>query len=78
MTRLIGGTVTPDTLRQAHFGGRPGHPVVIGRAHWAPLRATLAGDTGARPYLLAHHVLAVPCDDLGTGVDIDVPPPVAE
>lgn len=60
-----------QTLRQAHFGGRPGHPVVIGRDHWAPLRESLAGDTGARPYLVAHEVTAVACDDLGTGVDVD-------
>ena len=70
--RLIDG-VTPQTLRQAHFAGRPGHPVVIGREHWAPLRASLAGDTGARPYLVAHRVTAVPCDDLGTGRDVDEP-----
>lgn len=70
--RLIDGA-TSHTLRQAHFAGRPGHPVVIGCAHWAPLRASLAGDTGARPYLVAHQVTAVPCDDLGTGRDVDEP-----
>jgi molybdenum cofactor cytidylyltransferase len=47
--------------------------VVIGRAHWAPVRAGLTGDTGARPYLVAHDVTAVACDDLGTGLDVDVP-----
>ena len=67
----IGDTVGADTLRQAYFGGRPGHPVVIGRAHWAALRADLNGDTGARPYLVAHGVTAVTCDDLGTGLDVD-------
>jgi molybdenum cofactor cytidylyltransferase len=65
--------VTAETLRQASFAGRPGHPVVIGRAHWAPVRAGLTGDTGARPYLVKHDVTAVACDDLGTGLDIDVP-----
>jgi CTP:molybdopterin cytidylyltransferase MocA len=72
--RLLGG-VTVQTLRQAHFAGRPGHPVVIGREHWAPLRAGLTGDTGARPYLVAHAVTAVACDDLGTGLDVDEPGP---
>ena len=67
------GGVTSQTLRQAHFGGRPGHPVVIGRSHWALLRSGLSGDTGARPYLVTHGVLAVPCDDLGTGADVDTP-----
>lgn len=70
--RLI-DAATPDALRQAHFAGRPGHPVVIGRDHWEPLRAGLAGDTGARPYLVANGVEAVPCDDLGTGLDVDEP-----
>ncbi|WP_297374922.1 NTP transferase domain-containing protein [Cryobacterium sp.] len=71
--RRLATAVTPDTLRQAHFAGRPGHPVVIGRAHWAALRAGLTGDTGARPYLLANGVQAVDCDDLGTGLDVDAP-----
>lgn len=62
-----------DILRQARFAGRPGHPVVIGRAHWAPLLQTLAGDTGARPYLHAHPVEQIECGDLGTGVDVDRP-----
>ncbi|WEO78924.1 NTP transferase domain-containing protein [Cryobacterium sp. SO2] len=70
--RLV-DAATPDTLRQAHFGGRPGHPVVIGRNHWAKLSRSLAGDTGARPYLVANGVEAVPCDDLGTGDDVDMP-----
>ncbi|MET0954392.1 MAG: NTP transferase domain-containing protein, partial [Cryobacterium sp.] len=82
VTRVLGssavdaaaGPVAADSLRQAHFGSRPGHPVVIGRSHWAPLKASLAGDTGARPYLLAHNVTAVACDDLGTGLDVDLPP----
>ncbi|WP_255576610.1 nucleotidyltransferase family protein [Cryobacterium sp. 1639] len=69
--RRVIADATVDSLRQAHFDGRPGHPVVIGRAHWAPLRAGLTGDTGARPYLLAHRVVPVACDDLGTGLDVD-------
>jgi CTP:molybdopterin cytidylyltransferase MocA len=72
--RRVAAAATPDTLRQAHFAGRPGHPVVIGRAHWAALRAGLSGDTGARPYLLANGVQPVDCTDLGTGLDVDSPP----
>ena len=72
--RRVADALTPQTLRQAHFGGRPGHPVVIGRAHWPALRAGLTGDTGARPYLRSHGVQAVTCDDLGTGLDVDTPP----
>ena len=65
--------VSAGTLRQARFAGQPGHPVVIGRAHWAPLLDTLAGDTGARPYLRAHPVEQIECGDLGTGADVDRP-----
>jgi len=70
--------VTPNSLRQAVFGGRPGHPVLIGRAHWEPLRSQITGDTGARPYLLAHGVLPVECGDLTTGADVDTLPGVPE
>ena len=65
--------VTADTLRQAVFDGRPGHPVLIGRAHWARLLTTLTGDTGARHYLAAAAVEQVECADLSTGRDVDVP-----
>jgi CTP:molybdopterin cytidylyltransferase MocA len=77
--RLIGpapgGAEAPGhtTLRQAFFVGRPGHPVVIGRAHWSDLVASLAGDAGARPYLLTHDVVGVECGDLETGADVDAP-----
>ena len=69
--------VTPSTLRQARFDGRPGHPVVIGRLHWAALRDALTGDIGARSYLVAHVVRGVECGDLGTGTDVDHAPPDA-
>lgn len=36
--------------------GAPGHPVLIGRDHWGPLRQTLSGDSGARDYLAAASV----------------------
>jgi CTP:molybdopterin cytidylyltransferase MocA len=72
--RRLAAAATPATLRQARFAGRPGHPVVIGRAHWAALRAGLRGDSGAREYLAANGVQPVDCDDLGTGVDVDTPP----
>lgn len=39
--------------------GAPGHPVLIGRDHWARLRDTLHGDEGARRYLAAHPVRTV-------------------
>jgi CTP:molybdopterin cytidylyltransferase MocA len=72
--RRLADATTPTTLRQARFAGQPGHPVVIGRAHWAALRSGLRGDSGAREYLAANDVQPVDCDDLGTGVDVDTPP----
>ena len=71
--RLLGGPVSTTSLARAVFGGRPGHPVLIGRSHWAPLTATLSGDRGARAYLDAHGVDEVECGDLYDGHDVDVP-----
>ncbi|QDQ90156.1 nucleotidyltransferase family protein [Rhodococcus sp. WB9] len=62
-----------SALRQAHYSGRPGHPVLIGREHWLPLRRSLTGDSGARKYLEAHGAEAVDCSDLGSGRDVDSP-----
>ncbi len=59
------------TLRQAVFDGRPGHPVLVGAHHWPTLSATLHGDRGARPYLVAHGVEEVECADLHHGRDED-------
>uniref|UniRef100_UPI0028F165B9 nucleotidyltransferase family protein n=1 Tax=uncultured Cellulomonas sp. TaxID=189682 RepID=UPI0028F165B9 len=62
----------PGPLRQAVYGGRPGHPVLIGAEHWAPLAQTLHGDRGARGYLVEHGVAEVECGDLHHGFDQDV------
>jgi CTP:molybdopterin cytidylyltransferase MocA len=62
-------------LIQATYGGRPGHPVLVGADHFAALERTLTGDRGARPYLVAHHVLEIECADLWSGEDIDGTPP---
>ncbi|WP_102142838.1 nucleotidyltransferase family protein [Mycobacterium hubeiense] len=59
-------------LARAHYGSRPGHPVVVARWHWPELLAGLHGDVGAGPFLRARtDVVAVECADLATGVDID-------
>ena len=63
-----------NSLARAAYDGRPGHPVLVGADHLAPLLATLAGDRGARAYLDAHDVRAVECGDLATGRDDDVTP----
>ncbi|BDZ63685.1 4-diphosphocytidyl-2C-methyl-D-erythritol synthase [Agromyces mangrovi Wang et al. 2018] len=59
------------SLARAVFRGRPGHPVLIGRAHWPGLRADLHGDEGAGAYLRTHGAVAVECGDLADGLDRD-------
>jgi len=72
----------PDALARATYAGRPGHPVLIGREHWAGVMASAEGDRGARAYLDTHAVHDIPCDDLASGRDLDRPedldPPVVE
>jgi CTP:molybdopterin cytidylyltransferase MocA len=58
-------------LRQATFGGAPGHPVYISAEHWDAAAASLTGDHGARRYLVEHDVTEVECGDLGNGLDRD-------
>jgi len=67
----------PATLAMGGYGGRRGHPVVIGRDHWDGVAATATGDTGARPYLKNHAVTVVPCGDVADDTDLDVPEGVA-
>lgn len=73
VAQLLSAAAGPDALARATYDGRPGHPVVIGRDHWAGVLATLSGDTGARAYLEAHDVVAVECGDLASGRDVDSP-----
>ena len=58
-------------LARAAYGGVPGHPVAIGRDHWAAVVTTARGDRGARDHLRVtpHHL--VECGDLATGRDLD-------
>ncbi len=58
-------------LVRAAYGGVPGHPVAIGRDHWATVRATARGDRGARDHLRATPHGSVECGDLATGRDVD-------
>ena len=53
---------------------KPGHPVVMGRAHW-PMLAALDGDAGARGVIAAHPdcVALVETDDVGVWRDVDTP-----
>lgn len=71
--RVLAAATGPGTLARATYAGRPGHPVLIGRDHWAGVAAVAVGDRGARDYLDAHDAVAVPCEDLATGIDLDNP-----
>jgi len=71
--RRLAALAAPDALARAAFHGEPGHPVLIGRTHWAGVLETSTGDAGARDYLRAHEVLAVPCEDIADGADVDRP-----
>lgn len=69
--RVVAAGAAPTALRRAAYDGRPGHPVLIGREHWAGVRDEVSGDEGARSYLAAHEVELVDCGDLATGHDVD-------
>jgi CTP:molybdopterin cytidylyltransferase MocA len=63
---------SPSGLARAHFGDRPGHPVVIARHHWPAVLSQLSGDQGAAAYLRTRtDVELVDCTDLASGRDID-------
>ncbi len=69
--RLLDPAPEAGTLRRAGYAGRPGHPVILGRDHWAAIRAGADGDRGARDYLTIRPVETVECGDLATGRDVD-------
>lgn len=63
-----------SSLARAVYGGRPGHPVLLGRDHWAGVLRDLDGDQGAKEYLARHRARPVECGDLASGHDVDKPP----
>jgi CTP:molybdopterin cytidylyltransferase MocA len=73
--RLLDRPVSADTLARATYDGTPGHPVLIGRDHWAGVIESAIGDQGARYYLGSRQVEPVECGDLATGRDVDDPTP---
>ena len=64
----------PDALAVATYDGVRGHPVLLGREHWAGVAESATGDEGARRYLAAHRVTEVDCTGLADPADLDVPP----
>ncbi|GAB2807475.1 nucleotidyltransferase family protein [Streptomyces daliensis] len=66
---------SPGSLAAAAYGGRRGHPVLVGAGHWAGVAAGAAGDQGARTYLREHAdaLALVECGDIADPGDIDTP-----
>ena len=73
LRRVLDAGSGAGSLVRATYDGQPGHPVLIGRDHWAGVLATAQGDRGARTYLAAHEPVACECGDLATGRDLDRP-----
>jgi CTP:molybdopterin cytidylyltransferase MocA len=73
--RRIAALAAPDVLAMGGYRGRRGHPVLLGREHWAGVAASATGDRGARDYLRtnADRVRVVPVDDVADDTDLDVP-----
>jgi CTP:molybdopterin cytidylyltransferase MocA len=75
VARLVAraGSDGAGVLARAGYDGVPGHPVLIGREHWAGVTAVASGDAGARQYLADHGVVLVESADVGSGEDLDTP-----
>jgi Uncharacterized MobA-related protein len=69
--RVLAQPDTTDVLARATYDAVPGHPVLMGRDHWAGAMSGATGDRGARDYLRAHQTVLVECGDLATGRDVD-------
>ncbi|WP_329062103.1 nucleotidyltransferase family protein [Streptomyces sp. NBC_01429] len=73
VARMVAAYRDPRSLATASYGGRRGHPVLLGSEHWAGVAADARGDRGARVYLKAHgsEIVAVECGDVASAYDID-------
>lgn len=70
----VAAHATPSVVARATYGGRPRHPVLIGRDHWNEVVGGALGDKGARDWLAGRaDLVLVDCTDLATGVDVDRP-----
>jgi molybdenum cofactor cytidylyltransferase len=67
---VIGLFVDAQPGTRAVYGGRPGHPVVLGASHIRAL-SSLEGDRGARDLLRGGPTIE--CSELCSGSDVDTP-----
>jgi molybdenum cofactor cytidylyltransferase len=74
--RLVLAHADGAELAVATYGGKRGHPVLIGRNYFdEAMRMT--GDQGARTLLARPEVVEVPCDGTGEATDVDTPADLA-
>ncbi|KKC26399.1 nucleotidyltransferase family protein [Sphingomonas sp. SRS2] len=72
----LAGDADEGGILQPVFEGRPGNPLLWGRAHFARL-ANLTGDQGGRTLLQDYRATLVEVADPGIGIDIDTPKALA-
>jgi CTP:molybdopterin cytidylyltransferase MocA len=74
----VAAAADPAGLVRGSYGGRPGHPVVLGAAHLPGVAAAAHDDVGARGYLAGRDdVLPVEVGDVATRDDVDTPADLA-
>ena len=69
--RVLLHATGPEVLARATYSGRPGHPVLLGRDHWAGVIGEVTGDEGAKGYLAGRRPTLIECGDLADGHDVD-------
>ncbi|MGK4583925.1 nucleotidyltransferase family protein [Kitasatospora sp. HPMI-4] len=79
VARLLAAHRAGAELAAAAYGGRRGHPVLIGARHFAEAAAGATGDAGARALLAAHaaEIVLVECGDVAVPDDLDTPADLA-
>lgn len=75
--RRVAAKADRAALVAATYGQRRGHPVVLGRDHWAGVASLASADVGTRAYLTAHaaSVQVVDCADISDDSELDLPEP---
>jgi nicotine blue oxidoreductase len=74
VVRRLVALANPTVVARAGFESQPGHPVLLGRQHWAGIVSSARGDRGARDWLAGRSdLIVVDCSDLASGVDVDRP-----
>ncbi|MER5969200.1 nucleotidyltransferase family protein [Streptomyces sp. NPDC002055] len=75
VARVLAAHHSRSDLVTAAYGGRRGHPVLIGADRWPAVIASAIGDRGARAYLRQHEgeITRVDCADIAVPDDIDTP-----